>query len=76
MDNKNTHLINLLTQDLDNGKSVSLDFDQSGNFYIDGKKIVTHEVVQLRRFELAILVITAAAVVVQSLMPVISYFYP
>lgn len=52
---------------------LELQTDRNNNLYINGRKIVTQEVVRLRSLELVALIVTAGGVFVQAVMAVLTY---
>lgn len=58
----------------ENGKEVEFGLDKNNNLYIDKKRVVTSEVVQLRWVELVALLATAAGVILQAIFAALTYF--
>lgn len=57
-----------------NGEKVNFELDKQNNLYINGKRVLTREVVQLRGYELFLATVTMIAIVVQSVFTVLKYY--
>jgi len=57
-----------------NGNEIEFAFDENNNLYIDGKRVVTHEVVRLRWAEFIVLCLTAGAIIAQAIFAGLTYF--
>lgn len=59
----------------DDGVDLELQVNTVDNkLYVDGKEVVTREVVQFRLIELVAIWLTAIGVFVQAIMSIVSYF--
>lgn len=56
------------------GKQIDFAFDEKNNLHINGKKVVTREIIQLRSIELVALCITTLAVSIQAVFAILEYF--
>lgn len=55
-------------------KKIYLSHDEENNLYLNGKKIKTEEIIELRKFELTLLCLTTIGIVVQTIVAVLTYF--
>jgi hypothetical protein len=56
------------------GRDIEFALDENNNLYVDGKQVMTREVIQLRWVELVALCATTSAIIVQTVIAVLTYF--
>lgn len=58
----------------DNGEKIYFSHDKKNNLYINGKKVKTEKIIELRWFELLLLSLTTLSIITQAVMDVLEYF--